>query len=162
MIIIHHSLTKDGRVNDWNAIRKYHMSYALDGNIISKERALQLLGQGVKGIKYPYIEIGYHGGVELVGDKYVWQIGRSVKTAGAHTRGYNNQSLGVCFVGNYDLIKPPEEMLELGAEKIAIWVKQFGLKIADIRTHHEFASYKSCPGKLFPMDDLRDLVKEKI
>ena len=41
-IIIHHSATPDGLVNDWDGIRKYHMSYRYNGNIITKEEADKL------------------------------------------------------------------------------------------------------------------------
>ena len=38
-ILIHHSATVDGDVNDWDAIKKYHMSWRYQGNIITEKKA---------------------------------------------------------------------------------------------------------------------------
>jgi N-acetylmuramoyl-L-alanine amidase len=135
-LIIHHSLTKDGKVNDWNAIRRYHVE-------VNK-----------------WANIGYHYGIELVRDEYVIQKGRAEWRGGAHTLGMNSKSLGICVVGNYDLAEPPEAALNLLANLCANLCKKYNLKPADIETHHKYASYKTCPGKLFPMDKLRAKVRE--
>ena len=37
-IVIHHSAGKDGSTYDWPGIKKYHMSYRHDGQIITKEQ----------------------------------------------------------------------------------------------------------------------------
>lgn len=74
-LIIHHSLTKDGQVADWGAIRKYHME--------------------VNG----WDDIGYHWGIERVGNGVVLQTGRPETMVGAHTKGMNDQSIGICVVG---------------------------------------------------------------
>jgi N-acetylmuramoyl-L-alanine amidase len=135
-LIIHHSLTKDGKVNDWAAIRRYHVE-------VNK-----------------WADIGYHYGIELVGDKYVIQKGRAEWRVGAHALGMNSKSLGICVVGNYDLAEPPEAALNLLANLCARLCKKYKLKPADIETHHKYASYKSCPGTKFSMDKLRAKVRE--
>jgi N-acetylmuramoyl-L-alanine amidase len=135
-LIIHHSLTKDGQVVDWTAIRKYHIE--------------------TNG----WVDIGYHIGVELVGDKYVIQKGREEYIIGAHTLGMNDKSLGICVVGNYDLAEPPEAALNLLAELCADICRRYRLTSDDIETHHKYAAYKTCPGTQFPMDRLRAKVKQ--
>lgn len=135
-LIIHHSLTKDGKVNDWAAIRRYHVE-------VNKWK-----------------DIGYHYGIELVGDEYVIQKGRAEWRVGAHVLGMNSKSLGICVVGNYDLAEPPEAALNLLANLCARLCKKYKLKLADIETHHKYASYKTCPGTKFPMDKLRAKVRE--
>ena len=135
-IIIHHSLTKDGQVVDWNAIRKYHIE------------------------TNKWADIGYHWGIELVGNKYAIQKGRSENTPGAHTLGQNDKSIGICVVGNYDLTEPPEAALDLLADLCADICKRYKLTSNDIETHHRFASYKTCPGRRFPMDKLKSKVKQ--
>lgn len=134
-IIIHHSLTPDNQVVDWKAIRKYHIE--------------------TNG----WTDIGYHFGVELVGDKYVVQKGRSESIPGAHCLGQNDKSLGICVVGNYDLEEPPEAALDLLAQLCADICKRHGLASEDIFTHNRFASYKTCPGRKFPMPKLKSKVK---
>jgi N-acetyl-anhydromuramyl-L-alanine amidase AmpD len=134
-LIIHHSLTKDGAVNDWDAIRRYHIE--------------------TNGWR----DIGYHYGIENVGGKIVLQKGRRESQPGAHTKGMNEKSLGICVVGNYDLAEPSEAAMNVLANLCASLCKKYRLTENDIRTHHEYASYKTCPGSKFPMDKLREKVR---
>jgi len=140
-IMVHHSLTKDSGSVSWGAIRKYH----------------------TQTLKRPYKDIGYHIGVELVksGEELYFEalMGRMWDVAGAHCRGQNSNSLSICFIGNYDKIPPPKKMLEAGAKVIALWLDLFSLSINDIYSHHNFAPHKSCPGKLFDMETLKDCVR---
>lgn len=129
-IIIHHSLTKDSQTVSWGAIRKYH---------------IETLGWG---------DIGYHVGVELVGNHYEVFLGRPWDKVGAHTRGQNKDSLGICFVGNYDLEEPSKEMLIEGGKLIHMWMKLFAISFKKICPHRHFATYKTCPGRQFDIDTL--------
>jgi N-acetylmuramoyl-L-alanine amidase len=139
-IVLHHSATKDSGTVSWDAIRRYHM----------------------KEMKPPMVDIGYHAGVELVGTVYVIQYGRPVTAAGAHTKNFNHNSLGFCFVGDYDKVTPPSCMIDLAvSEVIAPWCRQFGLGAADIFGHRDFAK-KTCPGKLFDLNRVRALVSEAL
>jgi N-acetylmuramoyl-L-alanine amidase len=134
-IIIHHSLTKDGKVVDWTAIRKYHIEH--NG----------------------WNDIGYHWGIELVGDKWVIQKGRDEITKGSHTKEQNTnyKSIGICVVGNYDISSLPQEAFKLLVKLITDintrYKKQF-----PIEPHSKYATYKSCPGKLFPLKAVIDAV----
>lgn len=140
IITVHHSLTRDSETVSWGAIRNYH---------------IETLG---------WTDIGYHCGVELVESGYQAYyealLGRMWDVSGAHTRGHNQNSLGICFIGNYDKIPPRKEMLETGAKVIALWLKLFDLSVDDIHSHHNFNIHKSCPGKLFDMDHLKMLVQK--
>ncbi len=84
-------------------------------------------------------------------------MGRDPLRPGAHTRGWNEKSLGVCFVGNYDERPVPEKMLERGAVLLRHLCRAYGLPPSLIRPHSEF-SQKSCPGRLFDLGGLRDRV----
>ena len=140
-VIVHHSLTRDSSSVSWGAIRIYHTQI----------------------LKRPYKDIGYHIGVELVksGDELYYEalMGRMWTESGAHCRGQNSHSLGICFIGNYDIIPPPKEILEAGARIISLWLDLFSLSINDIFSHHNFAPHKSCPGKLFNMETLKECVR---
>ena len=141
-VIVHHSLTKDSATVSWGAIRKYHT------------QVMKWSG------------IGYHVGVELVlsgGEvNYETLMGRVWDRSGAHTREHNTNSLGICFVGNYDIIPPKKEMLIAGAKVIALWLRLFDLSIDAVYSHHHFNIYKTCPGKLFDMEYLKTCIKGKL
>jgi N-acetyl-anhydromuramyl-L-alanine amidase AmpD len=141
-LVIHHSLTKDGKVVDWDAIRRYHMT-----------------DPGHK-----WVDIGYHYGVELVGNEYVIKVGRPEWAVGAQCKeeGMNNKSLGICVVGNYDLGAPPEEAMEQLVILCGNLCSKYKLPVSSIVTHHQFAGYKTCPGTKFPMDELRRRVAERL
>ena len=130
-IIIHHSLTKDSRTVSWGAIRRWHTEHC---------------GWG---------DIGYHAGIELVYTEYEIFIGRPWDKMGAHTAGQNDKSLGFVFVGNYDLEPPAERMLEIGARIISLWMRLFDMPKEKIYPHSKFASYKSCPGTEFDLEELK-------
>jgi len=140
-VICHHSLTKDSGSVSWGAIRLYH----------------------TQTLKRPYKDIGYHVGVELVksgGELYYEALmGRMWTETGAHVRGHNLDSLGICFIGDYDKEVPKPQLVMAGAKVIALWLDLFQLSINDIYSHHNFAPHKSCPGKLFNMELLRDCVR---
>ena len=129
-IIIHHSLTKDSETVSWGAIRKYH---------------IETLG---------WNDIGYHAGAELVGDHYEAFFGRPWYFPGAHTRGQNSDSLGFCFVGNYDEVEPSDAILEAGAKVIYQWLILFKIPTFCVYRHHDFNNQKTCPGVKFDMDRL--------
>jgi N-acetylmuramoyl-L-alanine amidase len=134
-LIIHHSLTKDQIVADWPAITRYHVE--------------------VKKFKAN----GYHWGIETVNNAIVLQKGRPENMVGAHTIGMNDKSLGICVVGNYDLAPPSEAVLNRLADLCALKCREYKLRPEDIEPHHKYASYKTCPGTKFPMDKLRQKVK---
>ena len=134
-IIIHHSATKDSGTLSWAAIRRYHTH------------------------NNGWLDIGYHAGIELINYEYECLYGRPDTMDGAHTAGANHESLGFCFVGNYDQIAPTPEMLAAAARRvIAPWVKAFGISLDNIKPHRDF-SQKTCPGKLFDMGDLLSMVE---
>jgi len=149
-VIIHHSLTKDGTVVDWDAIRRYH-----------KE---------TNG----WSDIGYHYGIERVGGGLSLQIGRPESQPGAHTKEMhmNSKSIGICVVGNFDLAPPGLEIMRFLADICRRKVAEYGIPVNAILGHREVGlmagydwrkgQYKSCPGKHFQMGLLREMVGVQI
>ena len=127
LIILHHSLTEDGKTVSWNAIRQYHLSKGWNG-------------------------IGYHFGIELVGNRYETLLGRLPTEIGAHCRGMNDASLGICFVGNFDIEEPPGEQLIIGRQLVRSLMKVFGISKEMVKGHREYSS-KTCPGIKFPLGE---------
>jgi len=88
--------------------------------------------------------IGYH--YVIVADGSI-MMGRSFDRVGAHCRGHNQHSIGICVVGNYenDLSMTP------GQEQSLVMVlngllSQFGLDANEVYGHRELGE-TACPGK---------------
>ena len=140
-IVIHHSLTEDGKTVSWSAIRKYHK---------------EMLG---------WSDIGYHMGVEDIYGEYEVLVGRPLTRPGAHCThlDMNRQGIGICFVGNYDVIKPSMGMILIAMNRIIIPLcKLYGIPWNNIIGHREAGAPKTCPGLLYDMDVLRELVRHEL
>ena len=135
-IIVHHSLTKDGKTEDWASIDRYHRE--------------------VKGWKM----CGYHAGVERINGVLTALTGRPINQTGAHCVGHND-TIGICIVGNFDQDPPGDEMLRYAANLTAGYLRMFALPITSVRRHNEFAP-KSCPGNKFPWDKFIGYVVEAV
>jgi N-acetyl-anhydromuramyl-L-alanine amidase AmpD len=137
LIVIHHSLTKDSGTVSWQAMRNYHLS---------------------KG----FSDIGYHYGIEQINGRYEVLVGRGMNKTGAHTRhaGMNHKSLGICFVGNFDISEPPLAMWRVGVNFVRSLCQTLAIPPASVTGHRDYTSYKSCPGKFFDLGKFRaDLAK---
>lgn len=136
-IIVHHSDTiDDGDTLSWGPIRRYHIE--------------------VNGWR----DIGYHCGIEKVGGSYETLIGRPWDVVGAHCLGHNINSLGLCFVGDWDAETPENERLIIGAKLIKFWLRLFNIPATEIWPHSKFYD-TLCPGRKFPLDKLIEYAKSE-
>lgn len=169
-IVLHHSLTADSKVVNWEAIRKYHMAWRYQGNVITEAEGNALIAKGVKGVEPPDSDIGYNFGIEDVGAKDgvpVFEYGRVLTIPGAHAKGFNTNGIGICVVGDYQTIRPERQKWDVAAlacmylrkvwyDKLAINLKVLG--------HREtypllgVAVAKDCPGSAWDMNLFRDCV----
>ena len=135
-LMIHHSATKDGPTVSWGAIRKYHVR-------TRRWRA-----------------IGYHAGVELVGDAYEVLMGRPWWMNGAHCPGMNRKAFGLVLVGNFEDAAPARAQLKAAATFADIVCRLFEIPVEKIVRHDAFRQ-TSCPGKRFDIEAFRALVATK-
>jgi len=157
-VCLHHSLTKDGVVADWQAIRRFHTSWRIGGTIVTEKEAREAIRNGEKNVVAPWLDIGYHFGVEKVNDHYEILAGRPLNISGAHCTGQNNIAIGLLFVGNYDIEDPPQEMLLYGAKFLKGLMIELDIFKDEVYGHSTFASYKSCPGTKFDVDNFKKLL----
>ncbi|WP_163566263.1 N-acetylmuramoyl-L-alanine amidase [Helicobacter suis] len=119
-IIVHCSATPEGKDYSAKDIDKWH-----------KERGWEC--------------IGYHYVIKLDG---TIEGGRSVKFVGAHCKGHNSDSLGICYIGGLDKDHKPKDT-RTPEQKEAI--KSLCLKLlkenlaAKLYGHRDFESKKDCP-----------------
>lgn len=142
-IILHHSLTKDGKTVSWDNIRDYHVN--------------------VRG----WSSVGYHFCVEDVDNSIEILMGRMPDRVGAHAKEMhmNSRSLGICCVGNFNLEIPSEAKLKK-LEELVNWIQyEYKIPVDNVLGHRDVGlmagydwtkdQYKSCPGKLFPLEEFK-------
>jgi N-acetylmuramoyl-L-alanine amidase len=118
-IIIHCSATREGQNIDAATIDEWH-----------KER-------GWSGI-------GYHYVIKIDGTT---EYGRPVEKSGAHCKGHNTHSIGICYIGGCEQDLSPKDT-RTEPQKIAMFALLLHLKRmhpeATIHGHRDFSS-KACP-----------------
>ena len=127
-IILHHSAFPDGRTLDWPRIRRYHCH------------------------KLGWQNVGYHFGVDIVKDTYEIILGRLLTVQGAHCRGYNGCSIGICCIGNFEVEEPEATQLYVVQNLVRSLLELFHLDRDAVKGHNEFRN-TLCPGKFFPLED---------
>lgn len=120
-VILHCSATPAGRDVSTEEIRKWHV----EGNSWS--------------------DIGYHFVIELSGDL---KIGRPLERIGAHVRGQNRGSIGVCYVGGMNrAMSAAEDTMNRGQEatfrNLMVALRASWGELS-LHGHNEFSS-KECP-----------------
>lgn len=80
---------------------------------------------------------------------------------GAHVKGFNDVSLGVCFQGNFDFEEMDITQILAGAWLIYKLIQDNGLSLTDVIGHKDLAP-TNCPGKNFPLSAIKQRVLEHI
>ena len=118
-VILHCTATKEGAHVDVDIIRKWHLARN-------------------------FSDIGYHYVIYLDG---TINKGRNVFTQGAHTRGANENSIGIAYVGGLDENGKPKDTMSL-YQDIAFMRLFEALNVTfgklDLHGHNEFSN-KACP-----------------
>lgn len=118
-IILHCSATRENQDFDIKDIDRWH-----------KERG--------------WNEVGYHYVIKLDG---TIQTGRDLEKVGAHCKGYNKDSIGICYIGGLDKDGNPKDT-RTNRQKVSLYFLIDRLKRrfpnVTIHGHNEFAN-KDCP-----------------
>lgn len=119
-IIIHCAATPEGRNFTVEDIRRWHLQ---------------------RGFR----DIGYHYVIYLDGSVHT---GRPIEQIGAHTSGYNANSIGICYIGGCakDGKTPKDTRTEAQRSALVKLVAELRAKFpgATVHGHNEFAN-KACP-----------------
>lgn len=138
-IMLHHSLTPSGQAVSWGAMRRHHVE--------------------TRG----WPDIGYHYGVERVGDHFEVLLGRSEldPAAACPEEEMNARALHVCCIGNFDDASPLSAMLEtLVGLVILPAMVEYGLPPERIIGHRDIDPTRTCPGNQFDLDVVRTMSLE--
>ena len=104
------------------------------------------LDNGWNGIGYQFVVL----------PNGIIESGRPLDAVGAHARGVNSVSVGVCVVGDFRRQVPTREQIASLVE-LGQWLREQWptLRVAG---HQQFADTE-CPGRLFPLDFVRNEIK---
>ncbi len=120
-IIVHCSATREGENFTVDTIRKWHVD-----------------GRG-------WSDIGYHFYIDLYGEIHK---GRDIAKIGAHCKGQNRNSIGICYCGGVEADGKTPKDTRLDCQKEALTAVLRTLKAmypeAVIHSHNDFAR-KACP-----------------
>jgi len=123
-LVVHHTVgkapvLKSGVKRELKNIQRYHM----DAN--------------------GWSDIGYNILIDRWGR--VWE-GRGLRRVGAHTKGYNTNTLGVAFMGNYSNIELTARQIRAFNE-LLVKLKAHGVRLEYTKGHRQMpAQATACPG----------------
>ena len=119
-IIVHCSATREGENYEVAEIRKWHLARGFN-------------------------DIGYHFYIDLYGEIHK---GRDISKIGAHCKGHNRNSIGICYCGGVeaDGKTPKDTRLECQKESLVAVLRTLKAMYpnAVIHSHNDFAN-KACP-----------------
>lgn len=84
-------------------------------------------------------DVGYHYVITKDGNCHA---GRPLHKKGAHVKGHNANSIGVCLTGDKDFTEAQFETLREVVDEL---IKEFGLTLIDVVGHGELDKKKTCP-----------------
>ena len=97
---------------------------------------------------------GYHYFIDKAG---VLKAGRAENYHGAHTKGYNQKSVGICLAGNFDATLPTKEQTNTLAILLQALSLKYNIPREKIMPHREFTN-KTCYGRRLTDDWARNLL----
>jgi len=160
-IIIHHSFSKDGVMRNFDQLKKYHMSYRVNFEIVTKEEYYdRKRKKDGYSFQKPYSDIGYHLGIEYIGNQLEIVAGRLLSKSGAHCIGMNSKAIGICMVGNFDRDIPSPAHYWLLASLIRHLQREFNIPLRNVVGHNMYSN-KTCPGSNFNINHLKDVILGK-
>ena len=119
-IIVHCSATREDENFEVAEIRKWHLARGFN-------------------------DIGYHFYIDLYGEIHK---GRDISKIGAHCKGHNRNSIGICYCGGVeaDGKTPKDTRLECQKESLVAVLRTLKAMFpnANIHSHNDFAN-KACP-----------------
>jgi N-acetylmuramoyl-L-alanine amidase len=97
--------------------------------------------RGWRDIGYQYI---------ITGDGAL-HFGRPETMTGAHTKGHNRTSIGVCVTGNFEKSKPTPKQWRMLCLFLERTMQKYRLERANVHYHKEFSATACCGKNLISM-----------
>ena len=131
---------------------------AVDMIVLHHAEATSCTAEDIHGwhICRGYSGIGYHYFINKKGEIYK---GRPDNVIGAHAKGYNSTSIGICFEGRYNKEIMPQAQLQAGKELVEYLKQKYN--ITKVKRHKDLMA-TDCPGNLFPFEEIAGKEKENL
>lgn len=97
--------------------------------------------------------VGYH---YLIGKDWIKQT-RSDQEDGAHTYGFNSDSIGICLTGNFETETPNQYQLDQLRQLVLTLLGKYGLQEKDVYFHRDLTA-TACPGKNITKELIHNLL----
>lgn len=143
MVIIQSNLDFKSNITTGNIVKKLVIHNSGDSNTTVEGMHSYHKGLGWAGIGYHYV---------VYKDGTVCQC-RQDNVQGCHAGDANYNSLGICFVGNYNIEDMPIEQIKAGQELIKYLSGKYGLNSSNVYKHKDFMN-TDCPGAKFPFETI--------
>ena len=103
-----------------------------------------------KSRHFPISSLGYYGGYHYLieRDGTIFQY-REETEIGAHDKGENYGSIGICFAGNFNFEQPTKEQEETAAELAEEIILKWSIPLSRIEPHR-WNDTTDCPGLILP------------
>ena len=120
-LVIHHSATP-AKTTTHDGVKKYHIE--------------------TNG----WSDIGYHYTIDHKG---IVNRGREDRTIGAHARGANSYSLGICLFGNFNTEHPTAEQIEVLIKLLRNLQETYSIPAGNIIGHRDVGKTECCGNNLY-------------
>ena len=117
-----------------------------------KEIKRDHMAPGGLGTKKGASDIGYHLVIHRDGS---FHKGREIKTVGAHAKGHNRHSIGLCVCGHYSYTK---ESMNALVDYTKSLMNVFGIPLENIYPHNHFDKNRDC--SVYDVEDVKLAVKD--
>jgi N-acetyl-anhydromuramyl-L-alanine amidase AmpD len=105
-------------------------------------------------------DIGYHWVVRRSGKI---EPGRPESRVGAHVKGHNARTIGICLSGHGDVGPATPEQWDALVSLVGKIVREYGLDVfTSVLPHNHFTNAKTCPGKYIDIGALRFAVVAEV
>jgi N-acetyl-anhydromuramyl-L-alanine amidase AmpD len=140
-IVLHHTASETGNVE---SIHQEHLNRK-DKN-----------GNAWLGIGYHFV-IGNGSGMGdgEVEPTFRWK--QQLQGAHAGVANFNQHGIGVVLIGNFDRAAPTDAQTESVKRLVGILKREYGIVTSNVIGHGDLKATE-CPGKYFPLDQIRDSV----
>ena len=153
----------DTEIRDWSYIVLHHT--ASDTGSVESIHEEHLKRKDKNG--NAWMGIGYHfviGNGDGMGDGEVettfrWR--QQLQGAHAGVANYNQHGIGIVLIGNFENSPPTDAQTTSVKHLVGVLKREYGIASSKIMGHGDVKATE-CPGKLFPMSDVRDSIAMRL